>query len=218
MTVHPYIDKRSIPEPNTGCWLWERAVDKDGYGAARHDGRGIRAHRMSYLVHTGPIPPGMLVCHRCDVPACVNPDHLVLGTPADNMADRGTRGRTSKPKGERNHRALFNEEDVRRIFAEAGTHAAIARRLGVSSTCVRLIKTGHSWRHLGLLPQPAKLGRNRRGEEMTHAKLTEQQAVAIFHDTRPQKAIARDYGVSRSTVSLIKQGRNWAHLRLRQAV
>ncbi len=89
------------PEPNTGCWLWTRMWDKDGYGRVRHNGKQRGAHRVAFELFRGAIPEGMCVCHRCDTPACCNPDHLFLGTSVDNVVDRVAKGRTRVASGDR---------------------------------------------------------------------------------------------------------------------
>ena len=84
---------RVYPEPNSGCWLWDGAAGHHGYGQMRVHGRAVYAHRLSYELHNGPITGGLHVCHRCDVPGCVNPAHLFLGTPKDNCDDKIRKGR-----------------------------------------------------------------------------------------------------------------------------
>lgn len=96
-TTRERFDAKWVPEPNTGCWLWT-AADTGRYGYFRLDGkvgqrRSIGANRAAWLLYRGPIPEGMMVCHTCDTPICVNPDHLFLGTPLDNMLDKVAKGR-----------------------------------------------------------------------------------------------------------------------------
>src|SRR5213595_2676709 len=84
--------ERYIPEPNSGCWLWLGSIDKLGYGKVTVRGFHL-AHRLAYAETKGPIPEGMLVLHKCDVPACINPEHLYVGDSQDNMNDMVMRGR-----------------------------------------------------------------------------------------------------------------------------
>ena len=103
------FDAKYVPEPNSGCWLWSAAVTPSGgakgkppkafYGTILVGRRGTLAHRVSYQLHCGHIPSGMSVLHTCDVPLCVNPEHLFLGTQTDNMRDCVAKGRKIMPSG-----------------------------------------------------------------------------------------------------------------------
>lgn len=144
----------SIPEPNSGCVLWIECVNAHGYGRVRWEGRPQLCHRLSYAVAFGPIPQGMSVLHKCDNPGCINPDHLRLGTQADNNADMRAKGRSSdgraRPKvwGERNGHARHTEKLMLAVKRADGTYAEIARIYGVSETSVGYVKRGIQWSHL----------------------------------------------------------------------
>jgi hypothetical protein len=85
-----------VPEPNTGCLLWPGSALPAGYGLMRFGKMGWLTHRLSWTLAVGPIPDGMLVCHKCDTPACCNPAHLFIGTIADNNRDAREKGRLSQ--------------------------------------------------------------------------------------------------------------------------
>jgi hypothetical protein len=142
-------------EPNTGCWLWSGAADHLGYGSIRINKRTFRAYRVAWELTNGAIPSGLEVCHRCDHPPCVNPEHLFLGTHADNMADMRRKGRMRMPntRGESNSNAKLTDalalEIFRRCLDVGGCgQREIARQLGVHHMVVNHIWKRRSWRHV----------------------------------------------------------------------
>ena len=132
-----------------GCWLWTRARDKDGYGLMRAWGNQWRAHRLSYHLFRGPIPNDTVVCHACDNPSCVNPDHLFLGTNTDNTADRNRKGRTAR--GEQTAHNKLTAEQVRELRCRYETGekmACLARAFGVTQATAWSIVRRQSWKHV----------------------------------------------------------------------
>ena len=148
--IRQRLEDNSMPEPNSGCRIWLRQCQSSGHGVIYVGGKPKQtlAHRESYRLNRGPIPAGMCVCHTCDVPSCVNVDHLFLGTHADNMADmvRKGRGRGRVARGSSNGNAKINEEIAAAIREAIGTQKEIAARFGVSPTTVSLIRAGHYWK------------------------------------------------------------------------
>lgn len=142
-----------------GCWEWIGAR-KSGpfpYGLYRLDGRWVRAHRVSYEDAIGPIPPGLNVCHKCDNPPCVRPDHLFVGTTLDNVRDKIAKGRDFTPfrgqvqRGELNRAAKLTENDVSAIRAAVAAgerQKDIAARYGMDRANVSQIVRGFSWKHV----------------------------------------------------------------------
>lgn len=118
------IRDNSIPEPTTGCHLWLAVSDKNGYGKIHFNKKHWRAHRLSYHLSRGPVGPKDLVCHKCDTPACVNPDHLFLDTPLGNMRDKVAKGRLRNQHMEKTHCKNgheFTPENIRKELTPIGT-------------------------------------------------------------------------------------------------
>lgn len=143
-----------------GCWLWTRAVRKDRpldrYGSFRFQGKNRSPHRISWTLANGPIPVGMLVCHHCDTPECVNPAHLFLGTHADNSADRHRKGRTRLALGEQVGSSKLTNQQVLEIKASTEGTKSTARRYGVSESTIYCIRTNRQWSWLNLEPVSAR--------------------------------------------------------------
>lgn len=152
-TNTPAIDRFWAKVDKSGsCWLWTAGKRGDGYGAFRADDLrgGYGAHRFSYELANGPIPDGLVVMHSCDRPLCVNPDHLSVGTVADNAADAARKAR--HPRGSHNHQSKLTEGQVLGIRAEyvlgGITQTAIAERYGISPALVSHIITRKAWKHI----------------------------------------------------------------------
>lgn len=162
------VDKRSTNE----CWEW-KAHTVRGYGVfALTHFKSVRANRFSYELEYGKIPNGMLVCHTCDNPKCVNPKHLFLGTHQDNMTDKVNKGRQAKgdkhgaklhperfqflhakgaPQGSKNTRTHLTENNVIEIKKLLKTNismAAIGKKFGVTRFVIWKIKVGLAWSHI----------------------------------------------------------------------
>ena len=136
-------------EKTDDCWNWTASKDRKGYGQIMVDYVPMGAHRASWLLHRGDLPPGMMVCHDCDNPGCVNPEHLFLGTAAANSADMVRKGRSTR--GIKSANAKLNPDKVREIrrMCRAGMSQYEAGRvMGVSRSAIAHIMQGSRWSHV----------------------------------------------------------------------
>jgi hypothetical protein len=147
------MSARTVEFPG-GCHVWIGTLDREGYGRVFHSGTMRGAHRVAYEMAHGPIGAlpkadarGTCVCHRCDNRRCVNPDHLFLGTHADNMRDMARKGRHAMPStaGERNGNAKLSAGDVSAIRDSDAPSKALAERFKVSACTIRHVRRGYSW-------------------------------------------------------------------------
>jgi hypothetical protein len=150
------------------CVVWVGPVGPTGYGIIRFRQKNMRVHRVAYEATSGPIPTGMCVCHTCDNRACVNPDHLFLGTHAENMRDMARKKRAnnaaavqasklSRPRGTEHHASILDEETVStmRDMRRAGlTLKAVASTFGIDFRTVYSATVGETWSHV---PNPVAI-------------------------------------------------------------
>lgn len=143
-----YYEKYVVKQES--CWDWKGIIEHTGYGKL-----GIRppikAHRASWIIHKGPIPKGLIVCHTCDNRKCTNPDHLWLGTHKDNIQDRIKKGRCNTAKGTQLKIARLSDGQVKKIkdlLKKGLTCSEIGRQYKVSRKIVSRIKNGETWKHI----------------------------------------------------------------------
>ena len=197
-----------------GCFLWQGSL-VNGYGNIWYNGRSDRAHRLSYETFRGPVPPGLCVCHDCDVRACINPAHLFLGTKLDNAWDAVAKGRFRHSEAHRS--AKLTAEQVVAIVARynAGEGAAdLSAEYGISRKSLMAILHGRHWQRVF---KPAAVVRNTGspGEKHPSARLSESDVIAIRAQRaagRTHQSIADEYGVSVRTIGSACSRTTWSHV------
>src|SRR4029077_3442437 len=132
-----------------GCWKWSGATGRYGHLRMRNESgkwSGGLAHRISWELHYGPFPKEFSACHKCDTPTCVRPDHLFLGTHADNIDDKCAKIRQAR--GERQWKAKLTKDDVLEIRRSEDTQWNIARKFGIHQATVWNILHRYTWKHV----------------------------------------------------------------------
>lgn len=217
------------------CWVWTGALFSNGYGDCYLPGRKHNlVHRVIWEAVFGPIPEGFQILHKCDLRRCGRPDHLFQGTQQDNVDDMFAKGRQAtaeqraknNPIGEAVGTAKLTELQVLEIrdLLATGTYGGpdLAERFGVHPMTIAKIRQGVRWGHIAKGPvemddaaRHERISRIVRGERHGMVKLTEAQVREIRDKLRSgstRSALAPEYGVSRTTISMIASGRNWKHI------
>lgn len=207
------------------CWNWKGAKFNSGYGMVRYQKKNYCAHRLSYAMVHGGVPGGMIVCHKCDNPTCVNPAHLFAGTHKDNSQDMMKKGRKHDSSGENNGQAKLNKvqvTEIRHTYALGNiTCEELAKKYGVSSSLIGMIASGKSWRKCdgpivdGMAirdKRPSKI----RGENNPQCKLTDADIIDIRKSYSSggitMRKLSERYNIAPQTVCNIIHAKRWKHL------
>ena len=144
-----YLQKRSVVNKETNCWEWDGGLDSWGYGQFFKNRKTHKAHRSMYKEVHGDIPKGMFVCHTCDNPKCINPEHLWLGTPKQNANDRDQKGRHHTFHGEEHPQAKLNWDLVNMIRKNPHkyTQKKLAHMCGVSISTIKDVIYNKCWKN-----------------------------------------------------------------------
>jgi len=142
------FDLKYTKEPN-GCWEWLAVKNQDGYGRVKRFGKLESAHRVSYELYKGPLG-GKHVCHSCDNPGCVNPEHLWLGTHKDNQKDKANKNRAiaNRMPGETHPSHKLTTTEVLEIFYSKEITKYLSGKYKISTSLVSAIKLGKRWKHI----------------------------------------------------------------------
>jgi hypothetical protein len=158
------FEKNTIPVPESGCIIWLKSWNREGYGIIGIEHKSCLAHRIAWEIYRGEIPEGMDVLHKCDTPPCVNPNHLFLGTQIDNIKDMVKKGRARALQGEENPLSKLKKEDIlfirQKVFIgkirgpdgkfrkSYNCHKQIADIYNITSANVRSIINRKTWKHI----------------------------------------------------------------------
>lgn len=138
------FESKYMPVPYIGCWVWLGNFYSNDYGYFSYKCKKVVAHRVSYILHKGEIPEGLLVCHSCDNPWCVNPEHLFLGTPKDNMQDMIKKGRRKIS----NKLSVEQVKEIRQLRSSGMKYRIIAEKFNMTIRYIMAITRLETWKNI----------------------------------------------------------------------
>lgn len=227
------VDKRGENE----CWEWKAGINDTGRGIFWINGKSEHAHRVAYMFAIGVIPEDAFICHTCDNGKCVNPNHLFIGNALINNRDCYAKNRHPILRGEHDPKSKLNNEKVLKIvdMYKAGEYSQyqIAKMFNVSRSAILAILRGESWSEITGIKNPLNVFSNNMnehkrkltekyppnyawGENASRNKLSVSQVLEIRScgkmNYKNQNELAKKYGVARSAIQAIMEGRNWKKL------
>ena len=139
---------RNISINLNGCWNWQGSKSVKGYGRIKFEGVYWSTHRLMAFLKLSDLGEGSVVCHRCDNPSCINPDHLFVGTQLENILDRDLKGRRNQAKGENQGSSKLTAAQVTSIRLDTRKHSTIAAEYGITRAHVGNLKANRAWKHI----------------------------------------------------------------------
>lgn len=224
--VDRFWNKVRFPENIDDCWEWAAFRDDEGYGRFSINCKMFFAHRLSWAFYSGLIEDELLVLHKCDNPACVNPNHLFLGTQADNMRDRNNKNRQAK--GSRNGKSILTEEIIHEmldgiVLGEYRSVNDICQKFNINHYAVYDILRGRIWRDCTVKNYTDQQMEQIRSKIyvnpknlMNHLSKLDKSSVEQIKEMLQQnicvRVIAKQFNLAESTIYRIRNGKTWSHV------
>ena len=213
------LERKTMPEPMSGCWLWTGALFQNKYAQINLNGRTWYASRVVWFSEYGLFDENLDVLHKCDNPFCVNPRHLFLGTHADNMRDRDSknRGVTPRLRGEQSPNAKLCDADIPELFKlrrQGLTYRQIGIKFDISVAAVCDIFKNRHWRHVQIPDSERVLLTDKRSwtAKLTDSQVREVYAMKMSGFT--QRQIAATFRVAPTVINGIFKGRQYRHVKV----